>query len=90
MVMADTGSSIDYSPGIVPREANLLQQFLEIELSKIKSAIDLLAAGHIDKTYAAPTRPREGDVRFFDGTIYNPGSGIGFYAYYSGVWNKLG
>ena len=83
-------SSVDYAPGIVPREAQRLQEFLEIELGKIKSAIDLLAAGHIDKSYAAPSRPRDGDIRYFDGTVYNPGSGKGIYYYNGSAWVFLG
>ena len=88
--MADTHSSLDYAPGIVPREANQLQEFLEIELGKIKSALDVLAAGHLDKIYAAPGRPRDGDIRYFDGTVYNPGSGVGIYYYNGSAWVFLG
>lgn len=79
--MADNNSSIVYAPGLVPREPLQLQQFLELELLKIKAAIDLLAAGHIDKTYAAPAKPRDGDIRYADGTTWNPGSGQGIYYY---------
>lgn len=40
--------------------------------------------------YAAPSKLREGMIRFADGTTWNPGSGKGLYIYYSGAWNKLG
>jgi len=88
--MADKNSSVAYAPGMVPREPAQLQQFLELELLKIKAAIDLLAAGHIDKTYAAPAKPRDGDIRYFDGTVYDPGSGIGIYYYNGTNWIFLG
>lgn len=88
--MADKNSSIAYAPGIAPSHPEQLRQYLEDELSKIKSAFDLLAAGHIDKTYAAPSRVREGDIRFADGTTWNPGSGQGIYAYYASAWHFLG
>ena len=83
-------SSVEYAPGIVPREAAHLQEFLEIELGKIKAAIDLLTAGHLDKSYAAPTRPRDGDIRYADGTTWNPGSGVGIYYYNGSAWVFIG
>jgi hypothetical protein len=67
-----------------------MARFFSSELFKIKSAIDALAAGHLDKSYAAPTKPREGDIRYADGTTWNPGSGQGIYAYYGAAWHFLG
>lgn len=40
--------------------------------------------------YAAPSKLREGMIRFADGTTWDPGSGKGLYIYYDGNWNKLG
>jgi len=34
--MADKNSSVAYAPGMVPRELGQMQQFLEMELLKIK------------------------------------------------------
>lgn len=81
--------SVSYSAGNVPGDLAALQRFLTDELGKIAAAIALLAAGHIDKTYAAPTKPQEGDIRFADGKVWNPGSGIGLYVYYNNRWNWL-
>jgi hypothetical protein len=67
-----------------------MQRFLLDEMKKISAAFSLLAAGHIDKTYAAPAKPREGDVRLADGTTWNPGSGAGVYCYYGSAWHFLG
>lgn len=88
--MADTNSSLYYAPGIVPRDPARLQEFIEIELGKIKAAMDILAAGHLDKSYAAPGRPRDGDIRYADGTTWNPGSGVGIYYYNGSAWVFLG
>lgn len=41
------------------------------------------------ETHVAPAKPREGMVRFADGTDWNPGSGRGLYSYVSGSWAKL-
>ena len=34
-------------------------------------------------------KPRDGDIRYADGTNWNPGSGAGIYAYVGGAWTKL-
>lgn len=83
-------SSAFYAPGVAPSEPDQLRRFVEDELRKIAAAFALLAAGHIDKTNAAPTKPREGDIRLADGTQWNPGSGAGVYAYYGAAWHFLG
>lgn len=83
-------SAVIYSPSIVPQDKDELIRFLTEELSKIKTAFDTMAAGHLDKTYVVPTKPRDGDFRYADGTSWNPGSGEGFYGYYAAAWHFLG
>lgn len=83
-----TGVSYMYVPGIVPADISALPGFIGEELNKIRNALDILAAGHIDKTYVAPSKPRDGDFRLADGTSWNPGSGAGFYGYNGGAWSK--
>jgi len=90
MVRATNINTVQYGVGQIPDDAKDLPQFLTTELFKIKSAIDALAAGHLDKSYAAPAKPREGDIRYADGTTWNPGSGQGIYAYYGAAWHFLG
>jgi len=49
-----------------------------------------IADGHYDVTNVAPSKPRQGDVRFADGTNWNPTSGgEGLYVYLAGGWSKL-
>jgi hypothetical protein len=37
------------------------------------------------------TKVRDGDIRYADGSNWNPGgTGEGIYAYFNGTWNKLG
>lgn len=83
-------SSAAYTPGVAPSDTDQLRRFLEDELKKIAAVISLLAAGHIDKTYAAPAKPRDGDIRYADGTTWNPGSGAGVYVYKTSSWVLLG
>lgn len=82
--------SVAYIPSPVPATSEELPKYLELELQRIASALTLLAAGHFDKTYVAPTKPRDGDTRLADGTSWNPGAGAGVYTYYGGAWSKLG
>lgn len=76
-----TSSSPIYAPGHPPSDPAQLSRYLEQEFQKIARAVLQLAAGHFDVTYAAPAKPREGDVRLADGTRWNPGAGKGLYRY---------
>ncbi len=38
----------------------------------------------------APINPEEGDIVRADGTLWNPGSGAGYYGYHDGAWRYLG
>ena len=53
--------------------------------------INNIADGHFDVSNAAPDKPRTGDIRYADGSNWNPGStGEGIYIYLStGAWSKL-
>lgn len=87
---AANSASVSYAPGIPPNDEKDLGWFLTGELQKIAAAINALAAGHLDKSSAAPLKLREGDIRFADGTNWNPGAGQGVYAYYGSAWHLLG
>ena len=82
-------NTIVYTPGTVPRDQEQMVNFLQDELLKLQNVIAALAAGHVDETHVAPTKPRTGDIRLADGTNWNPGTGQGVYAYYNSTWNKL-
>lgn len=79
-----------YVPGNVPSDPAQLPRFLETELQSIAGAIAKLTVGHIEMSYVAPTKPREGDIRLADGTSWNPGLGQGVYGYYNRGWHYLG
>lgn len=83
-------NSAFYAPQPVPSNPADLANYLRTELAAIQNVIDILAAGHIDMTYAAPDKPRDGDIRLFDGVSFDPGSGQGVYCFYNNTWNKLG
>jgi len=83
-------SSVFYAPEPVPSDPKELPAYIERNNRAIEMAINLLAAGHLDETHVAPTKPRTGDIRLADGTDWDPGTGQGVYAYYNSAWNKLG
>lgn len=85
-----SSASIAYTPGPTPAEDDALRRYVADELQKISAAIVGLSLGHLDKTTVAPAKPRDGDVRYADGTAWNPGSGQGIYAYYGLAWHFLG
>ena len=84
-----TISTAFYAPVEPPSSPEQLRYYIKDELLKVSAVLQLLAAGHVDMTYVAPMKPRDGDIRLADGTRWNPGAGQGIYAYYGGVWNKL-
>lgn len=81
---------MQYAPDQVPSDPKELARYLDTELNKIAAVLTLLAAGHIDKVYVEPAKPRDGDIRNADGTQWNPGSGEGIYRYNGSAWIFLG
>lgn len=81
-------SSASYAPNNPPVE-NELSAYLVSELQRISAAINAVSVGHLDKSYAAPAKPRDGDLRYADGTSWNPGSGAGIYWFNGSAWAKL-
>ncbi len=89
-MQANNSSTVFYSPSPTPNDPADLPRYLRDEFQAIQNAIMQLAAGHLDMVNAVPAKPRDGDIRFADGTNWNPGSGKGFYGYYNSAWHFLG
>ena len=84
-------ASVYYVPDNPPTNQEDFNRYVFSQLNKISAAVSLLAAGHIDKTYAAPSKPRDGDIRYADGTTWNPtGAGAGIYYFNGTIWKILG
>ena len=75
----------------MPSKAEDIPAYLQTELDRISAIISNLADGHFDVSNVAPDKPRTGDIRYADGSNWNPGgTGEGVYIYLStGAWSKL-
>lgn len=83
-----------YEPAAPPQDLEdvaALGQYLFDELQKLAAAFNEYGAGELPVSNAEPERPRDGMLRYADGTNWNPGAGgEGIYAYYNSTWNRLG
>ena len=78
-----------YQPGSIPENPEYLGEFLIRELNKLGDIIYNVSQIRLEQTNVAPVKPRDGDIKYADGTNWNPGSGVGVYAYIGGAWTKL-
>ena len=73
-----------YTPGALPKEAPpwITRELLAIS----ESAVAATPTVTYDTTYAAPDKPRAGQLYVADGSNWNPGYGAGPYIYQNGAW----
>lgn len=78
-------------PGEINNFPELMRWLRERE-QRYAAAISALADGHLDQVHAEPLKPRDGDIRYADGTDWDPGSGKGIYYRNDATssWVKLG
>ena len=77
-----------YFPKRTPSEYS--QGYIQDELGYISAAIEQQALGFIDVSNVPPQKPRQGMIRYADGTNWNPGQGEGIYFMNAGgTWVKL-
>ena len=65
---------IRYSPSPPPSNPEELSAYLSREFQRMSEVITNIADGSYDVTNVAPSKPRQGDVRFADGSNWNLGS----------------
>ena len=78
-----------YQPGSIPENPEYLGEFVIRELNKLGDILYNVAQLRLEQTNVEPEKPRDGDIRYADGTNWNPGSGVGIYAYIGTAWTKL-
>ena len=77
--------TISFNPADPPADPRELQRYLREQNTLLQAVIGALAAGHLDKTYVAPAKPRDGDIRYADGTSWAPGV-KGLYMHNGTTW----
>ena len=79
-----------FDPTLCPTDIDDIPRFIDNMLMEIRPVLDLVRDGHLDVTTVEPTQSQQGNIRYADGTGWNPGSGEGIYFYNSGgAWVKL-
>jgi len=73
-----------YQPGSIPENPEYLGEFVIRELTKLGDIIYNVAQLRLEQTNVAPEKPRDGDIRYADGTNWNPGQGKNLY-YFDGT-----
>ena len=86
----DVKSVTRWSPNPAPVSSEELPDYLYNELNRLGEIIFNLDTFRLEETNVAPTKARNGDIRYADGTNWNPGgTGEGIYAYTNDAWAKL-
>jgi hypothetical protein len=86
-----------WTPNPAPINNDQLSDYLFHELNRLSDIIFNLDVFRLEQTNVDPEdfggasrgKPRNGDIRYADGTNWNPGSGEGIYAYTNDAWAKL-
>ena len=85
-----------WSPNPAPVAPEQLPDYLFNELNRLGDIIFNIDMWQLAMSSVAPgaesvrkTKPRDGDIRYADGTDWNPGGGEGIYAFFNDAWNKL-
>lgn len=82
-------TKLRYSPNPPPQSKDPAQIVLWAYRELQRASVALEQGNIIEKLYAAPDKPQDGQIVYADGTQWNPGSGAGIYAYIGGSWTKL-
>lgn len=76
-----------YTPLPIPKgQDEVLVRYLQEELRRISETVNDISDGHLDKVHVEPPRPREGDIRYADGSDWNAGQGENLYYFDGTVW----
>ena len=80
-----------YTPAPVPSNPDDLPQYIFQELIKLQGALKENPIAYIAVKNVAPSRIKQGDIVYADGSNFNPGSGEGVYfRNAAGSWVKRG
>ena len=78
-----------YQPGPPPVNPEDLPVYLTNELNRLGEVVFNLSKLRLEAAFAAPDKPRNGQLEYADGTSWDPGSGAGIYWFDGSSWTKL-
>lgn len=79
-----------YQPGSIPENPNYLGEFVIRELGKLGDIVYNIAKLRSEQIHIAPEKPRIGDIRYADGSDWNPGQGENIYYFDGTNWIAFG
>jgi hypothetical protein len=82
------GATKRYTVGLIPTDFAAMVVFLATELNGIETALNNNADGFLEMITVAPSKPRDGMIRFAAAGVL--GASKGYYGYHSSAWNLLG
>ena len=82
-------SVVRYEPGPLAEKEEDLGIYVVTELKRLGNIIFNQSVMRLEETNTAPTKTRDGDIRYADGSNWNPGAGVGIYWFDGSSWNKL-
>jgi len=80
-------SEFRYLPAVAPPSLDELVRFLSDEHERISLAMSTV--WDVPVLTTEPEKPRQGMIRYADGTAWNPGSGEGLYVYKTAGWTFI-
>jgi len=78
-----------WTPNPAPVSNENLSDYLYHELNRLSDVIFNIDVMRLEPTHVVPEKPRAGDIRYADGTDWNPSGGAGIYWYDGSSWTKL-
>ena len=78
-----------YVPNPVPANSEDLPRYIFEELTKLQGALQENPIAFIEEKNVAPSRVKQGDIAYADGTNWNPGQGENLYYYDGTVWRAF-
>ena len=78
-----------YVPNPVPANSEDLPRYIFEELTKLQGALQENPIAFIEEKNVEPSRVKQGDIAYADGTNWNPGQGENLYYYDGTVWRAF-
>ena len=78
-----------WTPNPAPASNDKLSDYLFHELNRLSDVIFNIDVMRLEQTNQTVDKPRDGDIRYADGTNWNPGQGQNLYYYDGATWQAF-